>query len=168
MSDYLLPIADREPLAWIIEQQRTAVAAHRRTEAEKLQPGDRILLYTTRGCFRNPTRDRGLVIGQAEVVKPARVLHKPIRFRGREYPIGIDLRIRSLAPMRHGVELAPIVAQLESFPNKKAWSGRLRRALVPITASDADILAAALAQVSTSYARASPSYPTPEHPRRTP
>jgi hypothetical protein len=160
MSDYLLPIADREPLAWIIEQQRTAVGAHRRTEAEKLDPGDRILLYTTRGCFRNPTRDRGLIIGQADVVNPARVLPEPMCFRGREYPIGVDLRIRSLAPIRHGVELAPIVGQLQSFPNKKAWSGYLRRALVPITASDADILAAALARVSTSYARASASYAT--------
>ncbi len=168
MSDYLLPIADREPLAWVIAEQRTAVAAHRRAEAERLAPGDRIFLYTTRGCFRNPTRDRGLVIGQADVVKPALVLHEPIRFRGREYPIGVDLRIRSLAPLRRGVELAPLVAELESFPNKKAWSGRLRRALVPITASDAEILAAALAQVSTSYAKAAAGYAMSEHPQRTP
>ena len=123
VSDYLLPIADREPLAWIIAEQRTAVAAHRRAEAERLEPGDGILLYTTRGCFRNPTRDRGLVIGQADVVKPALVLHEPIRFRGREYPIGVDLRIRSLAPLRRGVELAPLVAQLEELPEQEGVVG---------------------------------------------
>jgi hypothetical protein len=102
------------------------------------------------------------------MVKHALVLHEPIRFSGREYPIGVDLRIRSLAPLRRGVELAPLVAQLESFPNKKAWSGRLRRALAPTTASDADILAAALAQVSTSYAKTAASYAMSEHPQRTP
>jgi hypothetical protein len=55
VADYLLPIADREPLAWIIAQQRTAVGGHRRREAEALRPGDRVFLYSTRGCFHNPT-----------------------------------------------------------------------------------------------------------------
>jgi len=68
---YLLLIADREPLAWIISEQRTAFGEHRAREAEKLEPGDALLLYTTRGCFRNPTRDRGRVIGRATVTTPA-------------------------------------------------------------------------------------------------
>jgi hypothetical protein len=58
MRAYLLPIADREPLAWIVGEQKTAFAEHRTREAARLQEGDRLFLYTTRGCFRTPTRDR--------------------------------------------------------------------------------------------------------------
>jgi hypothetical protein len=71
MASYLLPIADREPLAWIVREQRTAFGEHRRREAEALAVGDVLFLYTTRGCFRNPTRDRGRVIGRAVVKAPA-------------------------------------------------------------------------------------------------
>ncbi len=52
MADYLLPIADREGLGWILHEQRTALAEHRAAEAARLGPGDRVVLYTTRGCFR--------------------------------------------------------------------------------------------------------------------
>jgi hypothetical protein len=48
-TDCLLPIADREPLRWIVHEQRTAFAEHRAAEAAKLSPGDRLFLYTTRG-----------------------------------------------------------------------------------------------------------------------
>ena len=65
MASYLLPISDREPLIWILREQKTALPRYRRRDAERLTTGDRILLYTTRGCFRNPTRDRGRVIGVA-------------------------------------------------------------------------------------------------------
>lgn len=41
MKAYLLPIADREPLAWIVAEQRTAFPAYRAREAAALAPGDR-------------------------------------------------------------------------------------------------------------------------------
>lgn len=48
MPDYLLPIADREPLLWIVQERRTAFAEHRAAEAARLERGDRLFLYTTR------------------------------------------------------------------------------------------------------------------------
>jgi hypothetical protein len=158
LADYLLPIADREPLAWIVAEQRTAVSERRRREAETLEPGDRLFLYTTRGCFRNPTRDRGRVIGIAEVTRRARELDDPVRFGSREYPIEIALRIESLAPRGAGVELTSLLDRLESFPNKRAWSAYMRRALVPLAQRDGATIAGALRRATRPYRESADSY----------
>jgi hypothetical protein len=151
VSDYLLPIADREPLAWILGEQRTAFSAAREREASRLGPGDRLFLYATRGCFRNPTRDRGRVIGSAEVVAAPARLDRPARFGEREFPLGVELRIQTLARRHAGVELAPLVERLHAFPDPRSWSARMRRALVPLDAHDARLIGRELRRVAQPY-----------------
>jgi hypothetical protein len=160
VTNYLLPIADREPLAWILDEQRTAFPSHRAREAEQLKPGDTLLLYTTRGCFRNPTRDRGRIVGDATVTERSGALRTPIHFGGREYPIGVRFRIERLAPRSTGVELSPLVPRLASFPDPSTWSARMRRALVPLTHEDAEFLSRELARVADPYPEALSSYAT--------
>jgi hypothetical protein len=138
MASYLLPIADREPLIWILRERKTAFPLYRRRDAEALTKGDLLLLYTTRGCFHNPTRDRGRVIGTASVKRRVRELAEPVRFGAREFPIGVDLAFQALVPRNEGVELAPIVADLpKTFAKPAAWSATLRRALVPFDDGEA-------------------------------
>jgi hypothetical protein len=151
MKTFLLPIADRKPLGWILGEQRTAFPPGRAREAQELRPGDRLLLYTTRGCFHNPTRDRGRIIGLATVTARSSRLRRPVRFGDREYTVGVQFSIERLAPRRQGVELAPLVPQLASFPNPRAWSGRMRRALVPLTSEDANLLVRELEQIASPY-----------------
>lgn len=158
MTSYLLPIADREPLAWIVAEQRTAFASHRQREAERLAEGDRLFLYATRGCFRNPTRDRGRIIGIARVTRPAARLRSPVTFGDREYPMGIKIAIRSLAPKGEGVELAPLVPTLESFPDASSWSARMRRPLVPLSENDAARLDRELRKIAVNYRDAAETY----------
>lgn len=159
MTVYLLPIADREPLAWIVREQRTAFAEHRRREAEALEVGDVLFLYTTRGCFRNPTRDRGRVIGRAVVTRPPKRAPVAPTFGGREYPLVVELEIESLAPLRDGLDLAPLVPRLRAtFPDPATWSVRMRRALVPLDVSDAATIERGLRGVAVEYAAALPSY----------
>jgi hypothetical protein len=159
MRHYLLPIADRAALKWIVREQQTAFGEHRAREAEALEGGDVLLLYTTRGCFRNPTRDRGRLIGRAIVESPVQRQERPVTFAGREYPLLVRLRIEVLAPLRTGVELAPLVPRLPAtFPNPSSWSVRLRRALVPIEAADALLLERALSQETLPYEDAVGSY----------
>jgi hypothetical protein len=158
MAHYLLPIADREPLAWIVTGQRTAFPPQRVGDANRLRQDDRVLLYATRGCFHNPTRDRGRVIGLAAVAGRAEALKQPVRFGDREFPVGVELRIELLAPQRQGVELAPLVERLEAFPDPRTWSARMRRALVPISARDAKLLERELRQVALPYPKALESY----------
>jgi hypothetical protein len=159
MAAYLLPIADRAPLGWIVRSQQTAFAEHRARDAARLQEGDRLFLYTTRGCFRNPTRDRGRVIGVASVVAPAREERPAVEFGGVEYPHAVDLRIEKLAPLREGVELAPLVPRLrETFPDPRTWSVRMRRALVPLAEDDAALLEREVDGAAAEYPAALGSY----------
>jgi hypothetical protein len=159
MTSYLLPIADREPLACIVREQRTAFAQHRARDAAAVEPGDVLFLYTTRGCFRNPTRDRGRVIGRAVVARPAKRAKPAVAFGGHEYPHVVELDIECLAPLRGGVELAPLVPKLrETFPDPTTWSVRMRRALVPLAERDARLIAFELEPVVGPYADAAPSY----------
>ena len=159
MPDYLLPIADRKPLHWIVRERRTAFAEHRSADAAQLERGDRLFLYTTRGCFRNPTRDRGRVIACASVAAPARRLEEPVRFADRVYPYLVELEIGVFAPFRQGVELAPLVPKLAAtFPDPRSWSVRLRRALVPLPPADADLIAGLLAGVVRPYEGARATY----------
>ena len=113
---YLLPISDREPLRWILHEQRTGFGEHRAREASALEIGDLVFLYTTRGCFRSPTRDRGRVIGRARVTAPVWRADPPPSFRGRDYPLMLDISVESLAPYRGGAELAPLVPNAHYVP----------------------------------------------------
>lgn len=158
MNSYLLPIADREPLIWIVTEQRTAFPPGRAREAERLERGDRLFLYSTRGCFRSPTRDRGRVIGIATVTARAAELEEPVRFGERAFPIGVKLRIEQLAPLRQGVELAPLVKRLDAFPDPQSWSARMRRALVPLPSRDAARLERELNKLAVPYPQELKSY----------
>jgi hypothetical protein len=158
-AHYILPIADRQPLAWILREQRTAFGENRSREAQALEAGDVLFLYTTRGCFRNPTRDRGRVIGRATVTTSARRVAKPPSLGDREFPHIVELAIESLAPLREGLELAPLIPRLmRTFPDPKSWSVRMRRALVPLDARDAAIIERELGSHVASYARAIGTY----------
>jgi hypothetical protein len=77
------------------------------------------------------------VIGVAAVTAPVVDLKEPVRFGDREFPLGMEFTIDRLLPRDEGVELAPLIPELHlSFPNARAWSTRLRRALVPLAPKD--------------------------------
>ncbi len=159
VKHFLVPIADREPLAWIVLERRTAFAPHRAREAANLEPGDVLFLYTTRGCFRNPTRDRGRVICRAVVRTPILTPRDVPTFGDQEYPNVIELEITSLAPRREGVELAPLIPRLpRTFPDPRSWSIRMRRALVPLDAADARLIETELQPVVRPYKESVSSY----------
>lgn len=136
-SDFLLVVSDREPLAWILSRGRMAFPERRQNSAGQIDTGDRLFIYTTRGCFRNPTRDRGRVIGEAVAMSSVGRLKEPVEFDGGSYPIGCKLQITGLAPRDEGIDITDLVPELHMFPNKKAWSIRLRRALAPLDSHDA-------------------------------
>lgn len=137
-ASYLLVIGDREALAWVLSAQRTAFPSDRRMEVRALRPADRLFIYTTRACFKNPNRDRGRVIGTASVASPVTPLDDPPSFFNRVFPVGCALRLATLAPYQEGVELAPLTPHLDAFDGSgHLWSMRLRRPLVPLTKTDA-------------------------------
>lgn len=151
-STHLVILSDREALSWVVTEQRMAFPAGRSKLARTLQPGDEVFLYTTRGCFRNPTRDLGRVMGLAAVSSPVRVLDEPVRFGDRSFTEGCGLDIRGLAPLRGGVVLRDLVPQLAAFPDTATWSVRMRRAALPLAPDDASLLRQQLRPLLRDYA----------------
>jgi len=135
-------IGDREPLGWILTQEQMAFPAHRSREVVSINTGDRLFLYTTRGCFRNPSIHRGRVIAEATVTSPVSLLDEPASFGEHLYPLGCTLHITGLAPRDKGPEMVDLIDKLHLFADLKpeAWGTRLRRVLAPIDKHDASIL----------------------------
>ena len=144
MAAWLLVIGDKEALGWVLAERRMAFQQHRREQARRLQEGDSLLLYTTRGCFRNPTRDRGLVIAKAKVASPVEVLDDPVEIAGRRFELGCEIAFDSLTPRGAGVVLAELVAELDAFPDPASWSARMRRPLVALPSEDHELITARL------------------------
>jgi hypothetical protein len=149
-ASYLLVIGHRAALAWILKYERMAFPDFRRSETQALKVGDRLLLYTTRGCFRNPTRDRGRVIGDAVVTSAVTTLDQPVVISDRTFPVGCEISLKQLAPLHEGVELSELVPDLDAFPKKDKWAIRLRRPLVPLTDHDSDLLSVLLTPLVSS------------------
>lgn len=147
-ATYLLVIGDRAALAWVLEHQRMAFPDYRRAETRALKAGDRLLLYTTRGCFRNPGRDRGRVIGEAIVTSGLTPLDQPVVISDRTFPVGCEISVTGLAALREGVVLRDLVPDLDAFPDKEMWAIRLRRPLVSLSAHDAYLISARLAPLA--------------------
>lgn len=144
---HLLVIGEREALAWVLSEQRMAFPPSRE-EAIALRPDALLLLYTTRGCFHNPTRDRGRVIGEARVAGPVERLRQPVRFGGRDFTIGCALTLERIVALGEGVELAPLVPRLAAFPDPSSWSARMRRPLVPLDDRDLALIRSHLARIA--------------------
>jgi hypothetical protein len=130
----------------------------RAASATRLGVGDRLFLYTTRSCFRNPTRDRGRVIGIAEVQTPLRRRRERVVIADREFTHDCGIEIQALAPLREGVVLADFVDELDPFPDARTWSFQLRKPLLPLSAADGRLIEDALTpllqppgQVMASY-----------------
>jgi hypothetical protein len=154
---FLLVISDREALGWILREQRTAFPAERQRMAWSLEPGDRMVLYTTRGCFRNPSLDRGRVIATPVVTTPVRDLVAPVVFGDRSFTAGCDLVIERLAPFRQGPELGLLVPRLHTFTG--SWPMHLRgRAVVRLDDHDYGVLERELSQVVVPREAALPAY----------
>ena len=155
---YLLVLGEREAVGWVLRESRMAFPSTPRAEVDRLTPGDKLLIYTTRGCWHNPTRDCGRIVGWARVASPVVAYDKPVTIAGRDFTRSCDLTVRRLTPLGQGVELAPLIPQLEAFPNKKAWSVWLRRPLLELPPGDAALLRRGLEPIACDVKVTAPDY----------
>jgi hypothetical protein len=147
-TSYLLILGHRAGLAWVLGNSRMAFTDARAREGERLDVGDRLFIYTSRGCFGNPTRDRGRIIGEAEVVRPLRRRRQPVAIADQEFTHDCQIDLKSLAPFREGVVIADLVDQLDVFPDPRIWSFRLRRPLLALPKPDVALIACELRRVA--------------------
>ena len=145
-----------EGLTYVLRERQMAFPPGRRIS---FNVGDRVLLYTTRGIFRRPTRDRGRVVGTAEVTSATAPLDSQRQIGGRIYASGCHLRITGLVPLGHGLILADIVTRLEVFqPNPQAWSVRMRRSTLALPPRDAELISAQLKPILCDPEKAASAY----------
>jgi len=160
-ATHLLIISAREPLAWVLENQRMAFPSGRTRESLSLRQGDEVLLYTTRGCFGNSTRDLGRVIGLATLMSDVSTLGEPVFFGERRFTEGCHLRIHGLASFREGVALRELVSALQVFPDPASWSIRLRRASLRLPEPDAALIKRELQPLLKPYGSVVGDYSPP-------
>ena len=157
-STHLLIIGDRAALSWVLTEQRMAFPAGRSKAARALEEGDEIFLYTTRSCFRNPTRDLGRVIGRAAVASPVRALGEPVTFGDRSFTEGCHLEVSGLARFREGLVLRDLVPRLSVFPDPATWSVHMRGASLTLPPVDADLVRTELEPLLRPYNEAVEEY----------
>jgi hypothetical protein len=135
---FLLLLGTPEGLAYVLRERQMAFPPNQRIQ---LKVNDQVLLYTTRGVFRNAPRDLGRVVGTAEIVSPVASLASQRKIGNRVYTSGCELKITGLAPLDNGVVLADIVERLDVFqPHPHAWSARMRRSILPLPSQDVDVV----------------------------
>ncbi|MFE9870250.1 hypothetical protein ACFYON_06360 [Micromonospora sp. NPDC005686] len=156
---YLLILGERDAIAWVLREQRMAFPATPRAEVAALNAGERLFLYATRSAWHNPTRDRGRIFGCATTQSAVHELDQPVEIAGRKFVSGCTLQIEGLVPYPGGIELQPMVEQLEAFPKRNAWSVYLRRALVVLPAADARLIDRRLRPLLQGHEDATPTYP---------
>ena len=159
MRSHLIILGDRDAIAWVVSEQRMAFTRERAAAAEAaISRGDELLLYSTRGAFHNPTRDRGRVFGRAIASGIVGELPRPVLLLGRQFTHGFEFELKSLAPPRLGVGLADLIPRLSSFPNKRGWAMSLRRPLLTLTSEDALLLRRRLEPETAGVSEAVESY----------
>lgn len=155
-STFLLLLGTPEGLAYVLRERQMAFPP---TQRIHLEVGNQVLLYTTRAVFRNPPRDRGRVVGTAEIASPVASLASQRQIGERVYTSGCDLKITGLAPLGNGVVLADIVERLDVFrPHLYAWSARMRRSILPLPPQDVDVIMAILEPILLDPSETAGSY----------
>lgn len=140
-NPHLAVLGDRVALGWVLANQRIAFPEPRyRSQFRSFVSGDRLYLYTTRGCFKNPTRDKGRIIGVATVTADMATSDEPLVIGDRTLPFEAQVRVESLAPFGEGIDVALMAGSLSCFPKPANWSVYLRRSVVPLTTADARLI----------------------------
>jgi hypothetical protein len=151
-AGHLVILNDPTALAWVLRNQRMAFPASRLRQAERLGAQHTVFLYMTRGCLGRPAESPGRVIAQGSVVASAERLDSSVRLSSVTYDYVVSLRLGELAPLGAGVELAKLVAKLDVFPIKHAWTSRMRRTVLPLPDADVVTLRDALESVVMPHA----------------
>lgn len=154
-ATYLLVLGEREAILWVLMKEQMAFPATRRREVSALQPGDELVLLTTRTAYNNPRRDRTRVIGTATVQSKVTQLDPQVEIAGRTFVSGCEIKLQTLAPYLTGPEIGPLAPQIHALRGQKNWGMLLRKPLVSLDDSDVIFVKARAAKSPSSVARVS-------------
>lgn len=140
MAGWLFVIGEENALHWVLAEKRMAFRGHVNTT--RLKPGDLIVVYATRGCWHNPTRDRGQVAAVGTIASP--VVAAPVEVSGEIMPHSCDLAFEVVLPERHGLPFDTLVARLPLTRSRTHWGPMLRRTIVGLSDTDVKVIRTAI------------------------
>lgn len=135
MRYWLWVFGDVAGLQWVLEHSEMAFTEHQALRASQAQTGDQVVLFVTRGAFRNPTRDTSRLAGLVEVSGSLRK-RKPVQLGEREFRRVIPFKPIHLFEERTGPAVSPLVEQLERVKNPKAWGQYFRQSPIQLSEHD--------------------------------
>lgn len=105
-----------------------------------MSPGDRAVLYVTRGAFHNPTRDESRLRGIATVTGPPRQEEPPLEIADREFPLSCRVAFDTLLPERTGPAVRDLAPKLSLVKKPEAWGNYFRSSPIRMTEDDFRLL----------------------------
>lgn len=141
-------LGNRTAMEWVIDRGRMAVGPRVRTLPAI---GDRLVLYTSRGAFHNPTRDRAQILALG--VTSSEPDNRRVVVAGAAYARSFAIDIDVMAEPRRGLDFLPLVPRLDFIHNRASWGGALRRPVVHIGDKDYKTIAAAFREGVPTAAR---------------
>lgn len=136
----MLVLAEREAILWVLLHEQMAFPIRRRKEVSALQPGDELVLLTTRGAYHNPTKDRTRIIGTARVQSEVAPLNPHMELAGRTFGSSCQIKLETLAPYPSGPEVGSLAPHIHALHGEPNWGWLLRKPLVPLEESDLTFL----------------------------
>ncbi len=141
---WLWVFGDIRGLRWVLERGTMAFAAHAAARLRGMAPGDRAVLYVTRGAFHNPTRDRAYLAGLVEVTSPPRET-EPLEIAGRAFSILVDFTPVRVLPERQGPPVRDLVPRLQFVKRPEVWGQYFRASPIRLGGGDFHVLSDAIA-----------------------
>ena len=135
---------------WVIDKKRMAFSEKQmRGKALNMAPGDKAVLYISRGAYHNPTRDRTRLAGVVEVKEAPRKA-KAVEIAGREFGFFVPFEEEVLLPEMEGPEVLPLVGRLERVKRPEVWGHYFRTSPILLSRKDFGLLAGAITKAVES------------------
>ncbi|MBY5162099.1 EVE domain-containing protein [Salsipaludibacter albus] len=140
MRHWVWVFGEIDGLRWVLEHDRMAFPEHAAGRISRMEPGDRAILYVTRGAFHNPTRDRAHLAGVTRVTSDPRQVDDALVIAGRDFTWTVGHEPEMLMDERHGPHVRPLVERLEMVRRPESWGSYFRASPIEISADDFDLL----------------------------
>lgn len=127
-------VGSRSALEYILDKQVMAFRSSVKTEV--LSAGMRFAIYTTRGAYGNPSKDRSQVLAIGRLVSG--VTDQPHSIGNELFPQSCQLRIEARLPWRNGLAFDPLVDELAFVGGRRRYASVFHRTIVKVPVADFD------------------------------
>lgn len=127
-------VGSRVALEFILDNEVMAFRAAVKTEL--LTEGMKFAIYTTRGAYGNPSKDRSQILALGRLVSG--VTDHPHSIGHELFPRSCQLRIEARLPWRNGLLFEPLIDELAFVGGRRRYSSVFHRTIVKVPVKDFD------------------------------